>query len=163
MTANDERVLLCKDFKMLEILLYFPPHHFFLPSPPLPWVGIRKQPSYSIAGSHHGNVLVPIVLLIQAKTRTSINSSIPIHPADRNSQMLHYTPPAGTDEAEDVYRKEGGTQTKHKRHCNCSHSQFCELLVAKTSYYCQLSSLVKNTGTANSTQRTSQIVQTSHP
>lgn len=103
-------------------------------SPPLLWVGIRKQPSYSMAGSHHGNVLVPIVLRIQAKTRTSINSSIPIHPPDRNSQMLHYTPPAGTDEAEDVYRKEGGTQTKHKSHCNCSHSQFCELMLAKTSY-----------------------------
>lgn len=106
----------------------FPSTSFF---PALPWLGIRKQPSYSIAGSHHGNVLVPIVLCIQAKTRASINSSIPIHPPDRNSQMLHYTPPAGTDEAEDLYRKEGGTQTKHKSHCNCS--QFCELMLAKTS------------------------------
>lgn len=131
--------------------------------PPLPWLGIRKQPSYSIAGSHHGNVLVPIVLRIQAKTRTSINSSIPIHPPDRNSQMLHYTPPAGTDEPEDLYRKEGGTQTKHKSHCNCSHSQFYELMLAKTSYYFQLSLLVKNTGTVNTASRTLQIVQTSHP
>lgn len=131
--------------------------------PPLPRLGIRKQPSYSIAGSHHSNVLVPIVLCIQAKTRTSINSSIPIHPPDRNSQMLHYTPPAGTDEAEDLYRKEGGTQTKHKSHCNCSHSQFCELKSAKTPYYFQLSSLVKNTGTVNTTSRTFQSMQTSHP
>lgn len=45
----------------------------------------------------------------------------------------------------------GGIQTKHKSHCNCSHSQFCELMLAKTSYYCQLSSLVKNTGTVSST------------
>lgn len=77
--------------------------------PPLSWLGIRKQPNYSIAGSHHGNVLVPIVLCIQAKTRTSINSSIPIHPPDRNSQMLHYTPPAGIDEAEDFIERRGGS------------------------------------------------------
>lgn len=94
---------------------------FIFSSPPLPWLRIRKQPSYSIAGSHHCNILVPIELCIQAQTRTNTNSSIPIHLLDRNSQMLHYIPPAGTDEAEDLYRKEGETWTKHKSHCNCSH------------------------------------------
>lgn len=87
-----------------------------------PWLRIRKQPSYSIAGSHHHNILVPTELCFQAETRTNIYSSIPIHLLDRKSQMLHYIPPAGTDEVEDLYRKEGETWTKHKSHCNCPHS-----------------------------------------
>lgn len=75
MTTNDERVLLCKDFKMLEILLYFSLHiTFFLPSP---WLGIRKQPNYSMAGSHHGKFWFPLCCAFKQKQEQALTAPFP--------------------------------------------------------------------------------------